>query len=72
MGTLATWPDACTPASVRPATVTSAGSRSSVAQGVPQDALDGAEPGLGGPAREPRAVVLQVEAEDPPARSHRH
>ena len=34
-------------------------------EGVAQDALDGAEDGLGGPARESRPVVLEVQAEDP-------
>ena len=61
--TCATWPRACTPASVRPAQVSGGGGRQ------PQDGGDGrldlalhrAQPRLRGPAVEPGAVIGEVE-----------
>ena len=61
--TCTTWPRACTPASVRPATVrrTGSGLRSTGGEGRRQLALDRAQPRLGGPAGEAGAVVGEVE-----------
>ena len=53
----ATWPVACTPASVRPATVRSTGHAQHHGQRLLQVALDGALAGLPGPAVQRRAVV---------------
>ena len=58
---LATWPSACTPASVRPATVSSAGSPRTVASTSSSTPCTVRWPGLARPAREPRAVVLDEE-----------
>ena len=60
----ATWPVACTPASVRPATVSAtAGSRSTGPAPSSSVVLHGAPPGLAGPAGEVRPVVGNVEAD---------
>ena len=57
----ATWPVACTPASVRPATVSRDGLPQHHRQGVGQHAADGAPARLRRPAGEVRAVVGDVQ-----------
>ena len=59
---LATWPRACTPRSVRPATVRTASRAQHGRQRVLERLLHGPQPGLARPARELRAVVLDQEA----------
>ena len=66
--TLTTFPSACTPVSVRPATATFSATEKSEPSASHDDALDRAQPGLRRPAVEARAVVLERELQ-PHARS---
>ena len=59
---LTTWPEACTPVSVRPATAGRPLSRPEDPQRLGQDALDRAQARLRGPAVERRPVVLERRA----------
>ena len=63
----ATWPVACTPASVRPATVSSTGTAQHRGQRLLQVALDRALAGLARPAVQRRAVVAdrQTKTDEP-------
>ena len=65
---LATWPSAWTPVSVRPATVSSTGSRRTVARAVSSSPCTVRRPGLARPAAEAGAVVFDVESVDGGAR----
>ena len=61
--TLATWPSAWTPVSVRPATARPSNEAVQLAERPPKLAFDGAEAWLGRPAAKAGAVVLDREPE---------
>ena len=65
MATLATCPEACDPGVGAPGHGELDRAAQQRRERLAQRALDGAEPRLGGPAGEPRPVVLQLEPEDP-------
>ena len=62
---LTTWPQACTPASVRPAPVSSTGWRSTRSSASVERAGDGRHPGVGREAVEARSVVGHDHARHP-------